>query len=350
MSRKGTTTWRDAFGVNAKDFYAMADLDIARKIGGGLWFGGFLVAAVLLPLAPPDNTSLGDAGWVVAAAIIVGTLAYAARLLRWGADVGPDELLGMNYVAVVLISILVWLDGAHAPYTELLLLPVIYTAVLHPPLRTIAFLVFVGAALALPLLYAEDQSLADQLARFLIWGGLATAGAFFIAYVRMQRAGLREAGEQARSEARADPLTGLGNRRAFNEALDAATLRTGRTNTALSVILADVDSFKEINDGFGLPAGDRCLREVAAVLRKTVRQPDALFRWGGDEFAVVADVDRAGAERLGTRLGAAVSAACRRPDGQPVRLHIGTAELDHDGADAADLLMTASRELKPSGE
>ncbi len=95
-----------------------------------------------------------------------------------------------------------------------------------------------------------------------------------------------------------DPLTGLGNRRAFDEALAAATLRSSRTHTDLSVIVADLDSFKAINDAYGLPAGDRCLREVARAIDDAVRQPDSSFRWGGDEFVVVADVDQAGAQGL----------------------------------------------------
>ena len=346
MGRK--RTWRDALTLSSADFYAMADLAIARRIGSALWFGGALIAAILLPFAPPDNSSAGAAGWVIAAAIVIFALAYSVRLLRFPAGVGANEILALNYVAVALIAILMWLNGDDAPYAELLLLSTLYTAAVHPPRRTLAFLGAILLALGSPLLYGAEGSVSEELSRLLIWGGLATAATAYTARVRLQRADLLEEGSEARSEARADPLTSLGNRRAFDEALAAAGVRASRSGHALSVIIADLDSFKAINDEYGLPEGDRCLRDVAEVLRETVREPDSCFRWGGDEFVVVVDVDRRGADRLAARLAEAVSGRCRRPDGDPIQLHVGTAELDSRGAaDPAALLAAASMALKP---
>jgi len=86
--------------------------------------------------------------------------------------------------------------------------------------------------------------------------------------------------------ARRDPLTELGNRRAFDERFDQP--RTG--DVVLGI--GDLDGFKEINDVHRHLAGDACLREVAAVLAAHARRDDAVFRWGGDEFAVLLPAPR----------------------------------------------------------
>lgn len=334
--------------MKSADFYAMADLGIAKTIGGGLWFGGATITAILLPLAPLDDSSLGDAGWFIGVAIVAFAYGVALRLLWFSKGVTANEMLALNYVAVGLTMVLMWLYGAFAPYTELLLLPVLYTAAVHPPRRVLVFVAVTGLALASPLIYADGQTFAEELARFLLWSGLAIAATFYTAKVRIDRQGLLALNVEARSEARVDPLTGLGNRRAFDEALAAAAVRSSRTHTDLSVIIADLDSFKRINDRYGLPAGDRCLREVATVIDDAVRQPDSCFRWGGDEFVVVADVDRSGADMLAHRVSREVAARCKRPDGEPVTLHVGTAELGEQGTDPSTLLTAASAALKPS--
>lgn len=346
----GGSALRRAFAISSADFYAMSDFVLTKRLGGALWLGGATIAAILLPLAPPDNSSLGTGGWLVGIAIVVFAFGVAVRFLRFPDRVGANEILALNYVALGLITGLMWLYGQFAPYTELLLLPLLYTAAAHPLRRLLPFLAVTGLALASPLLYAGDETLTQELARFLLWSGMAIAASVYTAKIRLERRDLRARGDEARSEARVDPLTGLGNRRAFDEALDAATLRSGRTHTSLSVIVADLDSFKAINDTYGLPAGDECLRDVARVIGEAVRRPDSCFRWGGDEFVVVADVDRAGAQRLAERISHRVSELCRRPDGDPVTLHVGTAELGKQGSDPAALLGAASAALKPTGE
>jgi diguanylate cyclase (GGDEF)-like protein len=87
-------------------------------------------------------------------------------------------------------------------------------------------------------------------------------------------------------EARTDELSGLGNRRAFLEAVEA---RVAQGRGRFSVILLDLDRFKEVNDSLGHLAGDRLLREVGARLKTRMRQGDVLARLGGDEFAILLD-------------------------------------------------------------
>ncbi len=84
-----------------------------------------------------------------------------------------------------------------------------------------------------------------------------------------------------------DPLTGLYNRRIFNESLDRELNRAKRYNLPLGLVMMDMHRFKEVNDKHGHPRGDEVLRVAAATLKKALRTSDLAFRIGGDEFALI---------------------------------------------------------------
>ena len=98
---------------------------------------------------------------------------------------------------------------------------------------------------------------------------------------------LREQSEAFERQAREDPLTGLGNRRSFDERLAHEFARAQRSGHPLAVALADLDHFKRINDDYSHAAGDAALRAMAQVMRATCRNVDVLARWGGEEFALL---------------------------------------------------------------
>lgn len=97
---------------------------------------------------------------------------------------------------------------------------------------------------------------------------------------------LKMQGDVLRSIALVDGLTGVGNRRKFEEDLDASWRHCMRESLPLSLVMVDVDYFKRYNDRYGHQAGDRCLQVVARTLTQTLRRPyDSVGRYGGEEFA-----------------------------------------------------------------
>ena len=134
-----------------------------------------------------------------------------------------------------------------------------------------------------------------------------------------------------------DGLTGIANRRRFDEVLAREWRRCGRSRLPLSAVMIDVDRFKAYNDLCGHHAGDVCLRTIARVLAEQVRRPaDLVARYGGEEFVcLLPETDPAGAARVAETLRAAVEGeGILHPDspaGPHVTVSLGHATLVPDG-------------------
>ncbi|HEY7632345.1 MAG TPA: GGDEF domain-containing protein, partial [Thermoleophilaceae bacterium] len=280
---EGVAVIRQAF-ARREDPYAGGDIALACRLDGILTAAGTVVALMLIPLAPP-TVAIGAAGWLVAAAVALmsGASSVYDRVKAGGRN--WNTLLAWNYVGVVQIGIVQWLAGIQAPYRDLFMLSTAFVGGLHPPRRLLPFLGVVNAVTLLPLLFEPwDSQLAGSIiALVILWSALALVASIANSSARMHRIG----SVAAEALARADSLTGLGNRRAFDEALIAEIARARRVGAPLSLLLADLNDFKEINDAHGHLAGDDCLRQVAATFRDEVRVHDHCFRWGGDEFAAI---------------------------------------------------------------
>jgi diguanylate cyclase (GGDEF)-like protein/PAS domain S-box-containing protein len=107
-----------------------------------------------------------------------------------------------------------------------------------------------------------------------------------------------------------DALTGLANRRRFDDALQQESARMALVGMPLALLMIDVDHFKTYNDRYGHPAGDECLRQVARVLQRHAKRPgDLVARYGGEEFAILlANTDQAGARVMAGELRTALIA------------------------------------------
>ncbi len=117
--------------------------------------------------------------------------------------------------------------------------------------------------------------------------------------------------KKLQSNATTDPLTGLYNRRLFEEHFEKELNRALRYNQHLALVMLDLHQFKEVNDRYGHPQGDTLLRQAAATLRKSLRTSDYAFRIGGDEFALLlvhSDTEQAStlARRIRANFGSAV--------------------------------------------
>lgn len=175
---------------------------------------------------------------------------------------------------------------------------------------------------------------------------------------------LMRANESLRQISLSDGLTGVANRRCFDETLLREWLRHSRSTTAsqrnsdpterngLALLLIDIDAFKAYNDRYGHGAGDECLRQVAdAIRRATLRLNDLAARYGGEEFAVLLpDTAIEGAEQVAWRIMANIQALAIAHEDSPVAPHVtvslGIAHAHHDTAmDAGALVQLADQAL-----
>jgi diguanylate cyclase (GGDEF)-like protein/PAS domain S-box-containing protein len=162
---------------------------------------------------------------------------------------------------------------------------------------------------------------------------------------------LRAANVKLAEQAARDSLTGLYNRSYLHEVLDREVARSQRYGTVISVLMLDLDQFKNVNDEHGHPAGDAVLRTVAALLGPLLRDGDVLARFGGDEFcAVLPTTEEQAAVVVGERLRHAIAERSFGPaGGTSVRLSVGIATSTHLDADeekpAEALLRWADRAL-----
>jgi len=168
---------------------------------------------------------------------------------------------------------------------------------------------------------------------------------------RRMAAELRDTNAQLLLLASLDGLTGIANRRSLDEYFAQEWSRAVRQQTPLALLMIDIDHFKQFNDLYGHPAGDRCLQAVAGALRERVqRAQDCVARFGGEEFALVLpDTDRKGAMHIAEQLRLTIQALAiphrAAADGH-VTVSIGCAVvLPSNAEDPATLLQMADSAL-----
>jgi diguanylate cyclase (GGDEF)-like protein len=153
---------------------------------------------------------------------------------------------------------------------------------------------------------------------------------------------------QSEELSRSDPLTGLGNRRQLDADLELEVERAARYQRPMSFLMIDIDHFKAVNDTFGHALGDTVLVEVGEVLRSHMRVGDTAYRYGGEEFAVLArETDGLGGRVIAERLRKAIEAryAARRDDEVAVTISVGLVTISSDVDDATTLVSAADRAL-----
>ncbi len=268
-----------------------------------LWF-------VLAPLRWGLAASFAPGYLLAAGGLAAAGLAYLALLRR-------TRMLGAGLIGTVMLLLAIsniWL-ALRAPQPE-------STEVINVVLGTIWL--HLVTALGMQLMTFEDMTLE----------------------LRATNKRLKAAQGDLQQLVTTDALTGCRNRRFFDEVIVREMHRHRRYRIPLSLLFADVDRFKAVNDRFGHEAGDRVLQQVAAFLMSHVREADYVFRWGGDEFLIVISCTEKEAARKGADLQAAFarsSPAGEYPVG--VGLSVGVAEVTPDVTDVMEVVNLADERM-----
>jgi len=219
-----------------------------------------------------------------------------------------------SVVQAILIFMLAATGGVGSPWFVFYLLPVLATVFSYRP-RSTAVVAAVGVAgIAFVALGDVDLGHATTretlVVRLIGFGALSTMAYTLTRTMRAHRRALqsqedrlRELLAAAERDAMTDPLTGVHNRRALDQALARASSRAERLGAPFSLLVIDVDQLKAINDRGGHAAGDEALRVVASAATEAIRGYDIVARSGGDEFVVLLhETQGGGVERTRARL------------------------------------------------
>jgi len=193
----------------------------------------------------------------------------------------PLIIVEAALLTVILGAADVW-TGSEFSFSIFYLLPISLTALSLGKRWALANAV-VASLVWLAADYAAGHTYSSPIIPY--WNATVRLGYFVLFAVLFAR--LRSALEEESGLARLDPLTGIFNRRAFEELAAGEISRAARYGRPLSLAFVDLDHFKQVNDDFGHEVGDEVLRQVAATLVATMRSADTVARLGGDEFAVL---------------------------------------------------------------
>jgi two-component system cell cycle response regulator len=306
-----------------------------RAQGGFFVFGGILaLVSLLLPHAPnvmvPGVVALG------AVACLSGTL-----LLFVPQIMPPHLLTGVLACGNLLISLGVFFSQSTASVYALLYVWVGFQAAYFFPRRhAVAHVLATGATYAFALASVPG---ADRGQRWLLLFGVVAVIALMVAVLRERVDRLIS---RLADAARTDALTGLLNRRGFQELMEVETERALRSSRPLAILVGDLDHFKHLNDRYGHAAGDLALQRFADIASQASRRIDAVARIGGEEFALLLpDTEQHAAYLLAERLRRAVKEPPKSGEGELPTVSFGVASFPTHAADAAALMHAADQAL-----
>jgi len=303
------------------------DRALLGRLAGVLFLVGSLATIPVNRLFEPAVGPWAD--WITALGVASGALCF---LLPWH-RLGDRSLHAIGVIATLEVAVTMWGVRPHGTaYVWFLVFVVVFVAYAFADRRAVAaHTLFAVSALAVPPLLGGGV---NSLAEMLIAAPILVVAAAVVVHLRE---GLQAQQAAVLAEARSDPLTGVGNLRMLTERLDYELPRHSRAQRPLALLVLDLDRFKEVNDTLGHPVGDQLLRDVAAVLRRTVRSGDTVVRQGGDEFCVLApETSREEAQELARRVKQALHRLVAV--GEPLSASIGVAAFPGD-ATTPDLLL-----------
>jgi diguanylate cyclase (GGDEF)-like protein/putative nucleotidyltransferase with HDIG domain len=314
---------------------------LVARILSAVFAAGATLTAVTIPL--PRSAHVNEVGLVS----VVAASYLTAILLRWRAEKLPVWAL---HVALcwgsTLITVAAYFSGGRpSPLVFFYLWVFLYASYLFTRIQAIAQIAYV--AVAFGVLLALRPPLSGAASWWLV--GLGTLLAVAIVIMAM-RTRVERLITQLYEAARTDPLTKLSNRRGFRELLDLELERCRRGGVPMSVVVGDLDRFKEVNDRSGHQVGDAALQRVAGLLCEGKRQIDVAARVGGEEFALILpDTLHEGAFTLCERLRRALGEEFAH-DTVSITISFGVAVYPDHGETAASLLRSADEALYAAKE
>jgi diguanylate cyclase (GGDEF)-like protein/putative nucleotidyltransferase with HDIG domain len=302
------------------------------------WF--YLAGATLggLSLLMPHSSTADIAGMVV----VIGIACAVGGVLLAGADRLPEVAIPAFLAGgSLLISSAVYFDGHTSSVYSFYYVWVGVEAFYFLGLRLAALQVsLAGAGYAWALSMVQSDGLIEQ--RWMLTLGTTLIAGLLVAY---QRNRIDRLVHTLTDAARTDPLTGLLNRRGFEETFELELERARRSDGALTVLAGDLDGFKAVNDHLGHQAGDEALQALARDLSKWKRRIDVAARMGGEEFALLLpDTDERGAFLVAERLRRAVQRTFSEHP-LPLTISFGVASWPDHGAETELLLRAADEAL-----
>lgn len=297
------------------------------------WLAGYMVvfitsATIIRPVFVDMSITFTYLGLFNAG---VATLIYTALVKEIYSRYAPVALCFLG--AGLLVPLMLLSGGVNSQFTPLIPLLPIFCALIAGRKTAVWVAILLSALIALMTIFAaavpdlsgERHHEAKSISRG-IWLGLSTvmgttfSWQFDMALSRLQK--------KLRAQATRDPLTGLANRRALDEFLEQQVARAEREGGETSLLMIDVDHFKQYNDRYGHAAGDECLQSVARVIESNTRYgQDLAARFGGEEFVVVlTNTSSAQAQRAAEHLRQAIEELPRiEPGSAPITVTIGAA-------------------------
>jgi diguanylate cyclase (GGDEF)-like protein len=304
--------------------------------------GATLVLISMLFPHSPDRDAAGLLITTLAAYLVAaGFLLVFDRLPMFAFEVAP-------FAGTVLVSLAVYFGGSQAvtAYAMFYFWIAVAACYLLRPAIAFAHLIAASAAYGLVLLVGPGHVALPGLEWGMVTGTLAVLGILMIAL----RGQVERLVHQLAAAARTDSLTQLANRRELEERFASELERSTRTARPLSILILDLDWFKEYNDRFGHTAGDRVLAILAQALKRATRTTDVVARLGGEEFGVLApETDETEAYLLSERLRAEVRTAFAR-ETEKMTISCGVATFPIHGITSGELLHAADRALYEAKE
>ena len=319
------------------------------RISGGLWIVSALVGAGAAFLPGAVHEALP---WVIGVSFLV--LLYGI-----GSATGyiPWQYASMNALAfgmvvtIPVVGVGLYLTGGSLSYIEpLLVCSLLYAAFFFPARWAWPLSIELVLVAGTPLLYDSQAVDNAYVPRYLALAAGYLAATWVMVGLKKR---LVDAEARQRDFANHDPLTGIGNRRAFDAILHreiaARTKQAGRRETddsPLALLILDLDDFKGINDEHGHQVGDAVLCEAAKRAGAMLRSTDTLARIGGDEFAVIAPgAQGEGAQRMAEAISTAVGLPESDRPGPVPTASVGWAVFPVDGTDFETLMRAADERM-----